>query len=594
VSVRQPHGTTSGLLGFSVGAGHATWQVAVETGQVLAGLVTYPPDNPFFIYHVKIWSLIPQLSAVLLRAGFSEIGISHLLSSLLTAIAFVAIALFVYALGRDAVLAIGAPCLVFVTRVAEFGVIYPVSLAGTVHTYGAIGLAFAILVVAVIGVGAVRTGALLLGLAPAVHPSIGVCLFASVAVAAAWAWRKRASEMRPALPYLAAGAAITITSYLVQRTFVPAAPPIDPVVASRYLTQFVTFWDAHRQPVDFFAGGVKLNMGALAMALVFLIWFARGLPTTARFVLGFVAVCAAASLVLAVLGALPVGTLPFSLIVLMPSRMLNVCAMMFVPLLFGLCGVYRHRAIAWVLAAVLAIGLLLCDRSAFGEAWQLGAALKIGIDPLNLIAVVAVGITALAWHDRRARVAAEVVAGARADARPAAGGAPWIAARTVVTIAFAAAAIATGVLTVRQSAAAFAAFRDRTNDRVFAQLAAGTGMVATGADMQFVQLRSRRAVLIDGGGLDGLPYAIETAPAMDRILRDVYGIDLFDPPADARLGGRVPPGSGRASWESFSLARWQEIRRVYQVTDIVAPSDWQLELPSVAVTHGVRLYVIPD
>jgi len=176
VPVRQPHGTpgprgpgfiaaTSGLLGFGVGAGHATWQVAVETGQVLAGLVTYPPDNPFFIYHVKIWSLIPQLSAVLLRAGFSEISVSHLLSSLLTAIAFVAVALFVYALGRDAVLAIGAPCLVFVTRVAEFGVIYPVSLAGTVHTYGAIGLAFAMLVVAVIGVGAVRTGALLLGLA---------------------------------------------------------------------------------------------------------------------------------------------------------------------------------------------------------------------------------------------------------------------------------------------------------------------------------------------------------------------------------------------------------------------------------------------
>jgi hypothetical protein len=109
-----------------------------------------------------------------------------------------------------------------------------------------------------------------------------------------------------------------------------------------------------------------------------------------------------------------------------------------------------------------------------------------------------------------------------------------------------------------------------------------------------VQLRSRRPVLIDGGGLDGLPYAIETAPAIDRILRDVYGIDLFNPPADARFGGRVPPESGRANWEAFSLARWQEIRRTYHVTEVVAPPDWHLELPAVATSAGVRLYAIPE
>ena len=40
----------SGILGFRVGMlGFPDWQGAVETAQVVAGLVTYPPDNIFYI-----------------------------------------------------------------------------------------------------------------------------------------------------------------------------------------------------------------------------------------------------------------------------------------------------------------------------------------------------------------------------------------------------------------------------------------------------------------------------------------------------------------------------------------------------------------
>ena len=39
----------SGLIGAIVGAWlYPTWHVAVETAQVVAGIVTYPPDNPFY------------------------------------------------------------------------------------------------------------------------------------------------------------------------------------------------------------------------------------------------------------------------------------------------------------------------------------------------------------------------------------------------------------------------------------------------------------------------------------------------------------------------------------------------------------------
>ena len=64
----------SGLFGFRIGlVGFPTWHICVETAQVVAGLVRYPAENPFYIYHTKLWSLVIQICAVLLKAGLSEI-----------------------------------------------------------------------------------------------------------------------------------------------------------------------------------------------------------------------------------------------------------------------------------------------------------------------------------------------------------------------------------------------------------------------------------------------------------------------------------------------------------------------------------------
>ena len=93
----------SGLLGFHVGmVGFPTWQVAVETAQVVAGLVTYPPGNPFYVYHTKAWTILHQICAVLLKAGVSEIALSKALSGLLGMASFQALALLAYAIGGDA------------------------------------------------------------------------------------------------------------------------------------------------------------------------------------------------------------------------------------------------------------------------------------------------------------------------------------------------------------------------------------------------------------------------------------------------------------------------------------------------------------
>ena len=110
-------------------------------------------------------------------------------------------------------------------------------------------------------------------------------------------------------------------------------------------------------------------------------------------------------------------------------------------------------------------------------------------------------------------------------------------------------------------------------------------MTANG--VRLVQLKTRRAVLLDTSGFDGLAYSLEAAPRMIHILRDVYAIDLLSPPAEA------PVQTNRRAWEGYSRERWQEIGRQYTVTQVLTYRNWSLRLPIVAETADLRLYGIP-
>jgi hypothetical protein len=196
---------------------------------------------------------------------------------------------------------------------------------------------------------------------------------------------------------------------------------------------------------------------------------------------------------------------------------------------------------------------------------------KIGAVPCLLAAVIGIGI--VKWLALR-RGAGMVRAG---------------------TIALMTAAAGLSLLTglERDRVGRVSLLHDRTNDRLFGLAARESGMLLTGGDLHLIQLRTRRPVLLDSGGLDALPYTLEAAPATDRILRDVYGIDLFRPPEEARGEGRVPIQANRLVWEAYRLARWQEIATKYGVTQVMAPADWQLQLPIIAAGQGMVLYTIP-
>ena len=136
-------------------------------------------------------------------------------------------------------------------------------------------------------------------------------------------------------------------------------------------------------------------------------------------------------------------------------------------------------------------------------------------------------------------------------------------------------------------------FADRTNDVFFADVAARPGVLLVAGDLHLIQLRTRRPVLLDTGALDTVMYSLETGAAMQRMLREIYGLDLFNPPPDAVGAGRIPALSHRKTWEGYSPETWRAIGRDFGVTQVLAYADWALQLPVASQSRRLLLYDIP-
>jgi hypothetical protein len=605
----------SGILGFRMGLlNFPDWQVAVETAQVVAGIVQYPANNVFYIYHTKLWTSLHHVLALGLLTGADELTLSLAVSGVMGMLTFQALGMFVYALSRDVLLSVGAAALVFFTRAAEFGVVYPVFLLGTEHTYGTIGLSLSVLVAGLLGAGWYRTGAVLLGVAPSIHPSLGVWAGTIVALAIASDFRRLRDELRPAVPWFLAGCSLTLLSLLIQYIFIYDPPQGMARLSTEDLATFVRVWDGHRSSINLWHNGVLLNAAAAVVACLWLVFFSGKLPSSSRFLLRISAASSLLALVLIPLSWISPDRLPTALLVLMPGRFLNFSVMTFAALLIGLAGSRRDIWNGGVLLLVIC-GLLACDRSMLWEFLEHHHGIRhaSSIPPLGVMTLGATALLAGAVREMWRYVPAGAADHGPADrlrqgsgeSRRSAFGAeaeaghylrPSLRTGNVVPVYVGAIVVLALVvlMTLHQVPARSGAhFNDRTNDVFFADVAGHSGLLVVAGDLHLMQLRTRRPLLADSGALDTVMYSLETGGEMRRIMTDVYGLDWSNPPPDAVGSGRIPPDAHRKAWESYSPEKWREIRRVFGVTQVIAYANWSLNLPLAAQSRRLLLYDIP-
>jgi hypothetical protein len=620
-----------------MGIATGTWQIAVECGQVVAGVVDYPSQNPIYIHYVQLWTLVNQLSAALLRVGASERQASMLLSGLLGMVSYAALGLCTFACSRDRLVSVMVPCFVHWAHLYRFGVAYPLVLMGYHHPFGIIGTSFSLLTWAVLGVGWRRTGSIMLGLAPAVHASTGLWCFLAAAGALAWDWRHLGSYLRQCGIYFLLGVALSASSLAYQRSLGRDVPAVDEAVKTQYLRSYVENWDPFRTPppllhvgqtATLFVSdpylGVILAVTCCVLCGWWLRYYQEDLEPSALFLLRVLCLASGLGVVLVVLSRFP-GLLPAPLLILVPGRHVNVSILAFAPLVLGLLARHRARAdINYLLLLVLVTVAILRTQPRWAHPYftapeymrlvcaalvvgavclmtlrarpvsaDLPGAIGVRCGILLLLGTAVFGLLRETGHARLPALFVELIGLAILLASY-----PFSTwrARSVALAGLTAVAVLGAAELRTQWDYRIDLLKDQSNDPVFAAASQKeVGLLLTGSDLYCIQMRTRRAVLLSGRLLDQLPYSLESAPEMDRILRRVYGVALDDPPPrlkEMHIGGMLPD-TGRELWEGRSTADWQMLADEFHVSEVLTYADWKLDLPVRARSEAFVLYAIP-
>lgn len=592
----------SGLAGFCLGLSTATWQVAVETGQVLAGIVEYPADNPNYMYHLKAFTIVAHFSALLLRLLGSEKIVSIIISGLLGMVSFQALSMLIFAINRNIYISVLGAIFIYFTNYLGSWIRYPIILLGNKHTYGVLGLSFIVLVIALIGAKAYRLGLFCLGLAPCIHASWGSWLFLIISLSALFQFDSTKKVVRAYYWYFIAGISIVVLSLIYQLYLMQALPVIDPEIKKQYLDSFVKYWSEHRKP--FYWDYAKGQFSLARKAVIFCIYsIIAGLLSliylkkegSLSFIFRLIIISGILSLLIAGITHLPPENVPAYLLMAMLGRYINLNNIVLTAALLGILTHCNNRHYRWNYYAflLLLVGGFFHQRSRI----------------FLIFPIISLYLPYLALN-RHYSAAKETSSGLvkpsggvfryvhtlieKADFRLVRKG-RFSYGKTLLCI------MAIFLLInlpkedfVRRFLVRQTDFRDRTNDASYSKISERKGMILTTADFFLISLKTRRPVLVKIRGLNALMIVPESGDILNNILKKIYGVSLLNAPPDAyRNKAIIPSELYRDLWEKRTVKEWQEIRKEFGACDVLTKPDWKLLLPVVFKDERMVLYEIP-
>lgn len=613
----------AGFSGFIVGVFlNATWQVAVEPAQVISGVVDYPRQTAFYIYQVKTWTAIHQVCAFFLWCGVSEAALSIILSGLLSMLYFQGLGLCTLAFSRRRILAVAAPFFVrWVYPTAGYGDVYPIHLGGSEHTYGQMGLGVMLLALALPAVGWRRLGAFVIGISPAVHPILGAFTWLIAASVLVRDFQKFRDHLRHSALYFGIGFSICLAS-IAYHFWAPAAvPAMDRNTAEHFIQLFLPWELFHRTPVRFDSPGFVLNLLTLAISLSWLMYRFEEIPRCSLFLLRAFVVAGFLGITFSILTWFPNWVL-LELVRWMPARITNLNILACLALLLGLLASRPGDVRAQLVSALLVIGCPLLNFAAYGAAFYL--MVTVGLALLTWrwlhhaawsgICFVAVGILALgllirAVSDSRIYElilifglllpllrGAHSISSSWVEKAPRWSKAPPAAALLFLTIIVGFVGLKAIIHPLRYGFAPD--LKEKVNGPVYAAAAQGNGILlchANGAHL--IQLRTRRPILMHDflNSATVIPYVPEAGPETVRVWRDLYDIDVSQPPQDIQIDSLYMETQLRQKrlWESWSTQQWIKIGKQYRATEVLVSADWKLNLPKRFVGTKLVLYRIP-
>lgn len=401
------------LLGIVMGILCPSIQVAVEPAQVLAGIVEYPRDNPFYIYQAKVWTILHQVTAVWLWLGMSDDMAFRILSCVGPFAGMLGMALVVRAVAPAHMMICVIPLFAF--QIARgWGMNYPVLFAGAPHTYGLVGSQTVMLCLGLFAAGRPKLGAALLGVLPAIHPSLGVWAGLVIATGYAWHVRGRWRRMVPLLLPFGCGCLVTVISLTIHFGFFADVPSISAEEASIYHRAWIEHWDGHRKPLSWLKPQNAVLLSGFILSLAWLCCYRRKMTRNGAFILRVVFVAFAIGIPAVAITHISPERVPVIAVALMPTRPLNISVVLYPLLLMGFIWHFRRTVVVpawlflivglaatkifptpieWALGTPLVLVLLaVVDRNKSLLAFGVGALALIGAVSLGSIGLLIIGV----------------------------------------------------------------------------------------------------------------------------------------------------------------------------------------------------------
>lgn len=565
--LRENHAVlaASSLLGLLFGLFvYPNWQVLLIPVKIIAGAVAYPQASLPQYINMKSWNLLSQVFAQLMRQGWTDAQISLAASAIQGMAGVCGISLIALAVTGRPLMALCAGPVFLYFGLWSGGIIYPIHLIGF-HSYGIVGLDFALLTLGLFVTGMFAPAAFFAGLLLCLHPSWGVWVDTTLGLYFILHFRRLENKVA-ILGCLAAGLAISAGSYAYQLRFIPALSAFPPVADAFGLTDRQYFmaclhsWPGHRLvglPIYLHKQFAVSVCGCIASALLLArpqLGASVALKRFAWFHALFFGVTLAASLCITLLPDLA----PEALHILMPNRSwcLTFLLTVLMALTIGFAELKSRHLRAFLL---LAVGLLVLQAHS-------KAHLMLVLGPL-MVAVLAL---------RREDAPALAPKFALAAAAILCGGAVWAVGHIPLKM-------------IQGQPLRYDGGEVTPMTPALEVLDRAGGTVALAPSVNYYMQYRIKSPVVFSMEIAAAPYAPELMPLIDRMAEDFNGEGFVRPYLERRPALKdVFP-----NWQARTREEWGAVMARYGVDNIVVRAQDHLDLPLLAEDATYRVYRRP-
>ena len=538
-------------------------QDGLYNSQIVAGLIGYNPEDTMYIWGNTNWSLIAQIPALLLKLGLNDIYCNLIVSLLISILSFLSLGIIFKTITNSSKISFLLSLFSFYSIHYLFGSGYEVSMISWKFfnsTLGMTGFHFCVLVLAFFWNRSYSIGFFLLGTSLSVHifQSFYIHLFIGLLLI----YQKELLTKKNLSRYLL-GLSISIISFVFFYLKVGNTISNNLSVPHEEMKQFISLWDDHRLiPIRFYSPAFISNF------LFFpIIYFLNKKLSIIKELRIWSLFCFLSAILLFVLANSPLSSLSTVFMMSMPEKMLG----------FGL-----------YLNLMIIISILLKDSSSqfFFSALSISLIIlftfiiRINNPGINLnyfpLAAFSLILFCLVIDNIMNKETFNLII---------------IKLLLLLFVFFP----TKDVIFSFSNPHSFTKIK-RTYSSDFAKFLSSTDkyiIVAPSYIGSYIQMISHKKILFDPGELSDIPYSPASYKFSNKIMKDIYQVDLLKPSAiymKHHKRGLVSNRYIQSIWESRTFKDWENLKAIYHFNFIVVPKNWKLRIKNYRIFSEGAVY----